>query len=109
MNSSGFFVCRIIESIKYLIFFSSLRTVVITGELNIRATLAHDYLESSCFIVEKELDDVGFPLSFSIRGAGHGHGMGMCKTGASVMALQNHNYKEIIEHYFDCAEIDKLY
>lgn len=95
--------------IKEVELIGSLKSIKIKGELNIRSTLAHDYLESSCFVVEKELDDDGFPLAFTIMGAGQGHGMGMCKTGASVMAIEGYNFKEIIEHYFDCADIDKLY
>ncbi|MCB0312612.1 MAG: amidase, partial [Calditrichaeota bacterium] len=61
----------------------------------------HEYLPSSCFLVERELDDTGTPISFTFVGAGQGHGVGMCKTGAAVMALEGHKYKEILEHYFN--------
>jgi stage II sporulation protein D len=78
----------------------SLRNMRIRGELNIRMTLALDYLYSSCFIVDKELAQDGTPLSFSFAGAGHGHGVGLCKTGSAVMALDGKNYREILAHYF---------
>ncbi len=95
--------------IKELELIGSLKSIKVKGELNIRSTLSEDYLESSCFIVEKELDESGFPLSFTLLGAGHGHGQGMCKSGAAVMAMENYDYKQIIKHYFDCDGIEKLY
>ena len=95
--------------IKEIELIGTLKSVSVKGELNIRSTLAYDYLESSCFIVEKELDDSGFPLSFTFLGAGQGHGMGMCKAGAAVMAQENYMYQDIIKHYFNCNEMDKLY
>ena len=79
----------------------SLKNYRIRGQLNIREALAHEYLPSSCFLVERELDDTGTPISFTFVGAGQGHGVGMCKTGAAVMALEGHKYKEILEHYFN--------
>ncbi|MCB9089692.1 MAG: hypothetical protein H6628_15440 [Calditrichae bacterium] len=79
----------------------SLKNYRIRGQLNIREALAHEYLPSSCFLVERELDDTGTPISFTFVGAGQGHGVGMCKTGAAVMALEGHKYKAILEHYFN--------
>ncbi|GAB4190382.1 MAG: hypothetical protein Kow00108_25960 [Calditrichia bacterium] len=87
----------------------SLKTITLKGELNIRSALSHDYLDSSCFYVEKELDDSGFPISFILLGAGQGHGVGMCKTGASVMALEGFKSDEILEHYFESSDVVKIY
>lgn len=87
----------------------SLKTVTLSGELNIRSALSYDYLDSSCFIVEKEFDETGFPIAFTLLGAGQGHGVGMCKTGATVMALEGYTYEKILEHYFETANIKKLY
>ena len=77
--------------------------------MNIRESLSHDYLESSCFLIEKELDDIGTPISFSLVGAGQGHGVGMCKTGAAVMALEGYKWREILKHYFENCDIKSIY
>ncbi len=87
----------------------SLKNYRIRGQLNIREALAYDYLPSSCFIVEGELDDTGTPISFTFVGAGQGHGIGMCKTGAAVMAMEGKNSKEILEHYFESCDIKSIY
>lgn len=87
----------------------SLRNMRIRGELNIRMTLAPEYLFSSCFVVDKELTEDGTPLSFSFAGAGHGHGVGLCKTGSAVMAIQGKSYKDILKHYFAQGNIKSVY
>lgn len=87
----------------------SLKNYRIRGELNIREALAKDYLHSSCFIVEKEIDDMGTPISFTLVGAGQGHGVGMCKTGAAVMALEGYKWKQILNHYFENCNIKSIY
>ncbi len=95
--------------LKEIELIGSLKNYRIRGELNIRSTLAQDYLESSCFIVEKELDEIGTPISISFIGAGQGHGVGMCKTGAAVMAMENHTWQEILKHYFENCNIFSIY
>ncbi|MGH1365494.1 MAG: SpoIID/LytB domain-containing protein [Calditrichia bacterium] len=87
----------------------SLKNYRIRGQLNIREALAHEYLPSSCFLVERELDDTGTPISFTFVGAGHGHGVGMCKTGAAIMAMEKQNHKKILNHYFESHSIQKAY
>ncbi len=95
--------------LKEIEIIGSLKNYRIRGELTIRETLAHDYLESSCFVVEKELDEIGTPISFTLIGAGQGHGVGMCKTGAAVMALEGHSCKDILRHYFENCTIKSIY
>ncbi len=95
--------------LKEIELIGSLKNYRITGELNIRESLAYDYLESSCFVVEKELDNIGTPISFTLVGAGQGHGVGMCKTGAAVMALEGYKSQEILNHYFENCEIRSIY
>ena len=46
---------------------------------------------------------------FIIKGSGWGHGVGMCQTGAAVMALQGLKYKNILNHYYRNAKIVQLY
>jgi SpoIID/LytB domain protein len=95
--------------LKELELIGSLKNYKLRGELNIRETLAQDYLESSCFIIEKELDEIGTPISFTLVGAGQGHGVGMCKTGAAIMASQGKNWKKILQHYFENCKISAVY
>jgi len=95
--------------LKEIELIGSLKNYRIRGELNIRESLSLDYLESSCFIVEKELDDIGTPISFTLVGAGQGHGVGMCKTGAAVMAMEGYNWESILKHYFDNCNIKSIY
>lgn len=87
----------------------SLRNYRIRGELAIREALAYERLPSSCFLVERELDETGTPISFTFVGAGQGHGVGMCKTGAAVMAMENYTFQQILEHYFEDCQIQSIY
>jgi len=95
--------------LKEIELIGSLKNYRIRGELNIREALSNDYLESSCFIVEKEMDEVGTPISFTLVGAGQGHGVGMCKTGAAVMALEGYDWRKILNHYFENCDIRSIY
>ena len=79
----------------------------IKGELNIRQTLSEKALNSSCFIVQTEMDHDGIPVTFTLMGAGSGHGKGLCQTGAAAMAIKNIDYKHIIAHYFPKTEIEQ--
>jgi len=95
--------------LKEIELIGSLKNYRIRGELNIREALAHDYLESSCFIVEMEMDDAGTPIMFTFVGAGQGHGVGMCKTGGAIMAMEGYKSKEILDHYFEGNKIESIY
>jgi len=35
-----------------------------------------------------------------LRGTGQGHGIGFCQRGASAMAAQGADFRQIIRHYF---------
>lgn len=95
--------------LKEIELIGSLKNYRIRGELNIREALAYDYLPSSCFLVERELDETGTPISFIFVGAGHGHGVGMCKTGAAVMAMEKYTSQQILDHYFQACQIRSIY
>jgi SpoIID/LytB domain protein len=95
--------------LKEIELIGSLKNYRIRGELNIRDSLAYEYLESSGFVVEKELDEIGTPISFTLVGAGQGHGVGMCKTGAAIMALEGNSYNKILKHYFEKCKIKSIY
>ena len=79
-------------------------------ELEIRRTLSQTHLKSAAFEVEQlEPDDQGVPQRFVLHGRGWGHGVGMCQIGAAVMANQGQAYSDILRHYYDGAEITKVY
>ena len=86
-------------------------TKIIGKELEIRKTLSNSHLYSSAFTVERHGVDptTGLPESFTLRGAGWGHGVGLCQIGAAVMGARGYDYRQILNHYFIDASIDKLY
>lgn len=79
-------------------------------ELEIRRTLSDSHLLSSAFVVDKyDKDEQGVPQRFELIGAGWGHGVGLCQIGAAVMGEQGYHYDAILQHYYQGAEIKKLY
>lgn len=79
-------------------------------ELEIRRTLSASHLLSSAFVVDKyDKDEQGVPQRFELIGAGWGHGVGLCQIGAAVMGEQGYHYDAILLHYYQGAEIKKLY
>ena len=79
------------------------KTITVEKELEIRKALSPNYLYSSCFVVDRERND------FIFKGAGWGHGVGMCQTGAAMMALKGQKYRQILSHYYQNANIQSLY
>ena len=83
------------------------------GELRIRKLLKN--LNSSAFYVEAiatpEAVATGttYPTAFVFHGAGWGHGVGMCQTGAIGRANQGAGYRQILSHYFNGAELTRIY
>lgn len=86
------------------------KTFTIGKELEIRRTLSDSHLLSSAFVVDKYYkDEQGVPQRFELIGAGWGHGVGLCQIGAAVMGEQGYHYDAILLHYYQGAEIKKLY
>jgi SpoIID/LytB domain protein len=83
----------------------SKKSVTIQKELAIR--LAFGGLSSAMFTVEVECGEHG-PLSFTFNGGGRGHGVGLCQQGARGMALQGHDYLDMLKHYFADIKIVRL-
>ena len=88
---------------------ASNKNLIIKGDNNIRNILSIDTLFSSCFVIEKQFDEDGFPVFFTFSGAGNGHGIGYCITGGISMALQGKSYSEILSHYFKNISLNKIY
>ena len=79
-------------------------------ELEIRRTLSTSHLYSANFTAEAlDPDADGIPQRFILHGAGWGHGVGLCQIGAAVMGAQGFHYDQILQHYYNGAEITKGY
>ncbi len=86
------------------------KTFVIGKELEIRRALSDTHLYSSAFVVDRcDIDEKGVPQRFDIIGAGWGHGVGLCQIGAAVMGEEGFDYDSILLHYYQGAEIKKVY
>lgn len=81
----------------------SLRSCNIGKELTIRKILSNTHLLSSAFTIHPETD------GFTLRGKGWGHGVGLCQTGAAVMALRGFTCNEILEFYYPGTRITSYY
>jgi len=83
------------------------KKIIIGKELEIRKALSKSHLYSSCFYVEKVVEE-GITF-FVLNGAGWGHGVGLCQIGAAVMGSKGYSYSEILEHYFPGSVLEKKY
>ena len=85
------------------------KTITIGKELEIRKILSKTHLYSSAFVVAKENIVKDVPQKFILHGAGWGHGVGLCQIGAAVMGELGYGFDEILTHYFNGSEIQKIY
>ena len=85
------------------------RQFTIGKELEIRRALSETHLYSSAFEVESRDFILGIPQKFVLKGAGWGHGVGLCQIGAAVMGEKGYSYDEILLHYYQGAEVKKIY
>ncbi|NOZ62611.1 MAG: SpoIID/LytB domain-containing protein [Calditrichaeota bacterium] len=84
--------------------------LVLKGETEIRQIFGGvDELPGACFYVENQMDEEGFPISFTFHGAGRGHGAGLCIAGSIGLAQNGVGYKEILSHYFRGTTLKKIY
>jgi len=96
--------------IKKLKIVGTKREFIIGKELEIRRALSEKHLYSSAFVVEPIYKDGSeIPCKFILNGAGWGHGVGFCQIGGVVMAANGKSYEEILKHYFQGAELKKIY
>lgn len=77
------------------------------GELTIRRTFG--MLNSAMFELKSEKDPKGRPTAWIFTGGGWGHGVGMCQTGAIGRAEAGQTYRQILEHYFNGAQVARIY
>lgn len=89
------------------------RTMVVGKELEIRRILSKSHLKSSAFEVEYLAEDGSRVkpsenwASLVLKGSGWGHGVGLCQIGAAVMATEGYDYRQILNHYYPGAVLDK--
>lgn len=79
----------------------------IRGELTIRRRFK--MLNSAMFEVSREVGADGTAAEWVFKGGGWGHGVGMCQTGAVGRAEAGHNYRQILRHYYNGAEVSHIY
>lgn len=86
------------------------KSFTIGKELEIRRALSNSHLFSSAFVADAmDKNAEGIPQRFVIHGAGWGHGVGMCQIGAAVMGAKGFSYDKILHHYYDGADITRVY
>lgn len=88
---------------------ASHKNLTVVGEENIRRIFGPEGLFSSCFVIERQFDEDGFPTRFSFKGAGYGHGVGLCHAGALALAQQQKDHTQILSHYFRNLTLKKIY
>jgi stage II sporulation protein D len=77
----------------------------VRGELTIRRLFKN--LNSAMFQIEPP--GKSHPGEWVFRGGGWGHGVGMCQVGAIGRAEHGHSYREILRHYYNGAEVVRIY
>lgn len=77
------------------------------GELVIRR--AFGMLNSAMFELKVERDAKRRPTAWVFAGGGWGHGVGLCQTGAIGRAEAGQTYRQILEHYFNGAQVARVY
>jgi SpoIID/LytB domain protein len=88
----------------------SRKSFEISRELAIRQALGEKTLWSACLVIEKIGGDRQRPpTKFKLLGAGWGHGVGMCQTGAAMMALKGNTFAQILQHYYSGVKLEKGY
>jgi stage II sporulation protein D len=67
-------------------------------------------LLSTLFFIEPVVDPKTKEVTgFKAYGGGWGHGVGLSQTGAMGMAVKGYPYDEILKHYYQGIELEKLY
>lgn len=81
--------------------------VTVHRELPIRQLLGG--LKSGLFVIDVTRGPDGRPTSYLFTGGGFGHGVGMCQVGAIGRAEAGQDYRTILGHYYNGAEVRKIY
>ncbi len=68
----------------------------------------YSILPSAFIAIEEQKTPENEIESITIYGGGNGHGAGMSQYGSMGMAEQGFGYKQILEHYFDGAQVQRI-
>jgi len=78
--------------------------------LRLRALLGPNLLRSG--LIDGTWPHAGDPIAagagWAVYGAGHGHGVGLCQTGARLLAERGWSTVRILRHYFSGAVLEAL-
>lgn len=66
-------------------------------------------LNSAFFVMEASYQGNGQLRQLVVHGGGWGHGIGMCQMGAMGRAQAGHSFEQILSHYYNHANVQKLY
>lgn len=66
-------------------------------------------IKSGMFVVAPIMDKQQLVVGFHFKGGGWGHGVGLCQIGATGMAEQGYDYRQILSHYYGGAKVFSLY
>ena len=64
-------------------------------------------LRESLLVIEPQRDEQGRIEAVVFAGKGWGHGVGLCQVGAYGMALRGASYREILDHYYSGATLER--
>ena len=85
-------------------------SIIIYKDYEVRRILHKMFLYSSAIdIGSKKNANSDIPIKFVFKGAGWGHGAGLCQIGGIGMALAGYTTKQIVEHYYPGANLQKIY
>ncbi|KOA18349.1 amidase enhancer precursor [Clostridium homopropionicum DSM 5847] len=75
--------------------------------------IGKEYISGQKFRTQLNLNSANFTIEFNpnditITCMGYGHGVGMSQWGANAMAKDGNTYKEILKHYYQGIELQKL-
>jgi len=83
-------------------------TVLEIKATDLRKSLGYKRLPSTDFSITKGAEGLSDKQSgVTLEGRGWGHGVGLCQWGATEMAREGKNYKEILAHYYPGTSLEK--
>lgn len=83
------------------------RALDVLRELPVRRLFGN--LNSGMFVLDLERNGQGDVTRVTFTGGGWGHGVGMCQMGAIGRAERGQDFKQILEHYYSGAVVERLY
>lgn len=86
------------------------KKIIVTGQNGLKEFTGNQFRNKlgSMKIKSTLFEIINLGDSFSFKGKGFGHGVGLSQYGASAMAKNNFNYKEILNFYFPGTELENL-